>query len=195
MDQKRKTRNLFFGLVLFLAMLFCVATYQKFLHDCFWWECAPERSFSLHDLNLPDYLFELNANTEKLRYSKNDLAVDAAIAFIQWDNGTASYSVRRFSSNANAISEYDFQTRSNIFTAPINITSEVLDILNYRSPTANESNVQCGYVINDLRCLFIARYQEFTITFNSTIETNGMSNEDYLHILQFIDNNMDQLIN
>ena len=67
-------------------------------------------------------------------------------------------------------------------------------MIKYESKVADESNVRCGYVIDDLRCIFVAQYEEFTISFMSSIEGEGMTDEDYLSIIRYIDDKMNFLL-
>jgi hypothetical protein len=181
------------SILLLITILFTVF-YRLFFYGCFWWDCAPTRNFSLLDLDLPVSLFPPNAETEGLHHIRNDLSVDPVVASFLWHSGTASYSIRRFPTTSKASVEYKFQINSRIFTTSIEPNNDVSDILKHKSNTADESNIRCGYVLTDFRCLFVARYQEFTIDFNSTIEAQGMTNNNYLNILKYIDNKMAELL-
>lgn len=187
---KSKRQSLIILLVLLSILLACLGTYQLIFHGCLWWNCAPTRDFGVLDLNLPDYLFTPDTKIEKLRWLRNDISVDPAIAYIRWANGDANYSIRRFPTTDQASRDYEFQIKSNMFTEVPMAADQVQDILDYVSEVADKSNIQCGYVLQDFRCIYTAQYQEFVINFNSTIELNGMPNIRYLDILKYIDNMM-----
>ena len=181
-------------ITLLLITLLCTGAYQHLFNKCFWWECAPTRSFSIFELNLPSYLFATNADIESLHFIRNDLSADPAVASIQWDDGIASYSILKFQTNSKASFEYEFQVKSNKFTRPANYNNAISELLEYKSTVAEESAVQCGYVLSDLRCVFIAQYEEFIISFNSTIEPIGMPGDNFIKILTYIDNKMENLL-
>jgi hypothetical protein len=115
------------GVLVLLALIILCA--QRLYLNCFWWECAPRRDFSVLDLNLPNYLFTSTATIERLRYIRNDLSADPAVSAIRWDGGNASYTIVKFSTNPQATVEYNFQISSHIFTTPLEASDNVSDIL------------------------------------------------------------------
>jgi hypothetical protein len=120
-------------------------------------------------------------------YIQNDISVDPAISTIQWECGTANYSIRKFSTNSKALLEYYFQAGSNVFTRPSDNDESIIDILSFETKFTDEDNIRCGYVVADFRCLFVAQYQEFVIIFSSTIEPEGMTNKTFINILMYLD--------
>jgi hypothetical protein len=171
-----------------------VLIYQWLFLQCFWWECAPSRDFGVLDLNLPDDLFISTAEIEELHYIRNDLSVDPAVSAIRWDGGSASYWIRKFPANRQAIKEYDFEINSNVYTEPLASKDGIPEILDFKSEVADASHTSCGYVLGDFRCLYIARYNEFIVRFISTVEPTGMSNENFLNVLRYIDAKMGDLL-
>jgi hypothetical protein len=55
------------GLIVFFI---CLISYQLVVNNCLWWNCAPDRDFTVYDLNLPDELFPPNAQVYGLQLSK-----------------------------------------------------------------------------------------------------------------------------
>ncbi len=180
-------------LIIAFSML-CLFGNQLLFQGCLWWECAPKRSFTVFDLNLSKDFFSSNAEIHDLHLLRGDnVAVEAASTTNFWDNGSAIYIVRRFATEAQAIQHYNFDVQVK-FTKRPNNNAEYSDIVTYQSKNANSSSTQCGYVINDFRCIYVARYREFTIFFNSSIGENEMAKDDFLGAIMSIDDTIGNLL-
>src|SRR6266540_646950 len=162
-----------FGILLVVGILgSCLVANQLLFHRCLWWECAPKRDFTVFDLNLPPDLFPSEADIHDLDFLRGDnVSIESASTTNYWENGVAIYIVRRFATDEQALRHYDFDAQVK-FTRRSNENSNVV---NYKSIEANNSSTQCGYVLNDFRCIYIARYEEFTIFFSGSIGENEMS--------------------
>jgi len=181
-------------LIAFVSLSF--VAYQILVNGCLWRECAPKRSFSELDLNLPDNLFPIGAEVHALHYLRSDTSTDPAISTNFWKGGTSIYRVQKSATESQAVEEYDFSIKSESFTSPLDDQDikKHSAVINYASKVADESNLRCGYVIDDFRCIFVARYNEFTISFMSSIGDKTMMNDDYLRIIRYIDQRMDFLL-
>lgn len=178
----------------FFAIVSCSVAYQLIFHDCLWWECAPKRSFTIFDLNLPREFFPSNAEIHDLRLLRGDnVAIEAASTTNYWDKGIANYIVRRFATEAKAIQHYSFDVQVE-FTKQPNESSNYSELVTYQGLNANSSSTQCGYIVNDFRCIYIARYEEFAIFFSGSIGDGEMSKDDFLRAIMFIDGTIGNLL-
>jgi hypothetical protein len=169
----------------------CILSSQLFLHQCLWWECAPDRNFSVLDLNLPENLFPPTAEIFELHPLRGDnVSIEAASITNYWDGGTAIYIVRRFSTDERAQKHYNFDTQFK-FTES---NDEYVELNEYDSDNASDATVQCGYVINDFRCIYVARYAEYTIFFSGSIGENEMTKENFLDVIAYIDGKLESLL-
>lgn len=63
--------------------------------------------------------------------------------------------------------------------------------LTYTSRVANEFFVACGELfVGDSRCGLVARYQEFLVFFNASIDPDQMSVKDFEQIVKSVDRRM-----
>jgi hypothetical protein len=164
---------------------------QLIFHQCLWWQCAPKRDFTVFDLNLPSDLFPANAETHDLHFLRGDnVSIEAASSTNYWPNGVGIFVVRRFATEARASRHYDFDSRLK-FTKPPG-KSDLL--LTYQSKNASNSTVQCGYVLLDYRCVYVARYAEFTVFFSGSIGDGAMKGDSFLAIVTYIDDKFSKLL-
>ncbi len=142
-------------------------------------------------MNLPPDLFPSEADIHDLDFLRGDnVSIESASTTNYWENGVAIYIVRRFATDEQALRHYDFDAQVK-FTRRSNENSNVV---NYKSIEANNSSTQCGYVLNDFRCIYIARYEEFTIFFSGSIGENEMSKHDFLQVIMYIDDRIKSLL-
>jgi DNA polymerase II small subunit/DNA polymerase delta subunit B len=119
--------------------------------------------------------------------------VEAASTTNYWKNGVAIFIVRRFATEAKAIRHYEVD--SNVkFTNRSGIDSQNDDSIKFEGFYASQSSVQCGYIVNDFRCVFVARYEEFAVFFSSSIDGSEMTKEDFLESITYIDATFEKLI-
>jgi hypothetical protein len=177
-----------------IILVFCLITSQLFFYECLW-DCPPKRSFRELDLNLPNSLFPNGAKIYTLHYLRDDTGRDPAVASSSWDGGNSSYTVLKSATKAKASQRYNLDTRHNFFTRMLDGTEQYSDVIGYTSKVADESSIKCGYLSDDLRCIFIARYEEFNILFASSMGNKVMTNEDFLNVARYIDARMATLLN
>jgi hypothetical protein len=179
-------------LILFLFAS-CILTYQVFAHDCLWWECAPKRNFTVYDLNLPRKYFPLDADIHDLHFLRGDnVSVEVASTTNYWKNGSAIYIVRRFATINKAIKNYEYDSQLSFMEQPT--SNEYDDIVLYSSKLADDNVVRCGYVQGDPRCVYVARYEEYTIFFSASMGDEEMTGSNFLGVLEFIDEKITRLL-
>jgi hypothetical protein len=179
--------------IIFIVAVFgsCLVAYQLFFHDCLWWECAPRRNFTVLDLNLPGGFFPADAEIHDLHYLREDnVSIEAASTTNYWKNGVAIYIVRRFATESKARQDYDLNVPYK-FTGPSNESSK---LTTYESKNADSSSIQCGYLLTDFRCIYVGRYQEFTVFFSGSIGENEMTQDDFIGAIDYIDHKMMTLL-
>ncbi len=175
-----------------------ILTAQWFVNKCFWWDCAPKRTFTVFDLNIPEKYFPVNAQIDSLSPDRGIItAVEEATATTRWINGVAIYHILRFGTENQAIKWFKDQSNSGIFLRPA-IDSEQAylnqDILNYPIAEANEYRIKCGDVTQGFRCIFEGRYEEFYIFFSSSIGKSEISDQGFMEIMNYIDTKMGKLL-
>jgi hypothetical protein len=177
-----------------IAFFICLMSYQLIVRNCLWWECAPVRDFTLYDLNLPDELFPPNAQVYGLQYDRGTPAMESAATTNYWDGGLAIYSVMRFATFDQATKQFEYDANNNIFTRGLGSSESYSELLEFDSQIADSSQVKCGYVTEDLRCIFIARYEEYTIFFSGSIGEEEMTKTDFFEVMTYIENKMKDLL-
>jgi len=190
-----KVSRLIIGILLALvglvAML-CISPYFLLGYGCFWWECAPHRDFTVYELSIPSELLPLNAQPIMLRPSRGTIgAVEEVSGESQ---GFAVYIVNRFNGIKRAEKWYDGRVASARFTNPLFDTKAVSVLLNFKSKTADQYNVACGYLSEELRCVFEARYQEYYIFFRGIIREERLTQDHFYSIISYIDQKIGVLL-
>ena len=172
----------------FIMALFCGMTYYVILlKSCLFLNCVEERSFNVLDLDLPADLFPDQAIINPmLRPSTSEGAFDSGSKTVYWraGNGIATYKVWRFRKEREASQAYIAESGGTIYIA----NKELL----YQSSIADEFSTGCGRLQNfEFRCKMTARYQEYTVNFNSIID-DEMSIEMFNEVITFIDQEMER---
>lgn len=174
--------------ILFLSLATCAVLFQVGVYGCLLWECAPQRSFKALDLDLPAHFFPREATVNSLRpLSDGEGTTDNGVKSIYWapGSGGALYIIFRLPSARQA--HEMFQTNKEVYA-----DSESKEpwqrpaALTFTSPKADEFFVGCG-VWHEYRCGMIARYAEYVVEFNATID-RAMTHENFEKIVKFIDN-------
>ncbi len=181
-------------LLVVATLLACVFIYKLVILGCFWWECAPSRSFSVYDLDLPDIYFPVSAEIHPLRPDRIDSSIEEAVTANYWKKGLAIYSVQRFATKAKASSWYAREVGGYAFTSELRNTDQLSAIREYRSTFADEYSVKCGYILEDLRCIFAARYQEYYIFFSGSIGDDEMTQDNFIGVMKYLDERMQKLL-
>lgn len=191
-----KGRSITVVIVSLLSVLvICAVIYQLFVYKCIWWDCAPSRDFSVYDLNLPKEFFPRNSEINPLHPDRGVVtAVDEVITTNRWDSGKAIYNVLRFATEGQATKWYEKEMALVLFTDPLEGLDHFSGILDYRSDIADEYYIGCGYMVYDVRCVFRVRYHEYYILFISSVDNDGMTPDNFLKVMKYIDNKMDELL-
>ena len=185
---KRQRKIVFWSLFILLIGAFILFFQYSFV-GCFWWNCVPTRSFSILDLDLPDNLLPVESDINHLSYDRDDITTIAdASTTNYWDGGQAIYIVQQYVS-INKASKYFSLDSKYSFAKPIEKSNTLSEILQKQSEFADESVIICGYTYYDeLRCVYIARYQEYKIFFSSTMDDDHFTEENFLKVINFLDN-------
>lgn len=165
---KTATRRIALSFLLILGVVFVcsVSLHQLLSRHCLLWTCAPTRSFGVHDLELSMSLFPEEATVTPFR-RPTDLqgAVDSAIMTVFWEegNGLAVYNVWQYGTENQASGLYQAQLRDSDYAEQYNLF--------FVSSVADEYSKGCGFSeFGGYRCDVKARYGEFVLSFNATID-------------------------
>lgn len=193
------SRNLRFIVFVTIILVSCNACYQLAFRKCLWWNCAPERTFSLFELELPPELFPLEVVIDTLSpLSENSGALEAINATNYWNSreSLAIYNISKFGTEQQANRRFDlFLDKFFIDNSgfPLRQHPEIT----FQSDIAYEYYVACGDIeVNyqiAYRCRLAAQYEEIVIWFNSDID-EVMTIQNYQEIIIFIDQRMESLL-
>lgn len=175
---------------LFACLALCALSFQLIFRGCLWWECAPQRSFRVMDLDLPASLFPSGAIVNSLYpLSESEGTIENGGKAVYWDQGSgiAVYEVLRFPSARRATQIFPFEKRAftdrvtkGPWTKPSSLT--------VTGAKASEFYVVCGNW-SEYRCGMVARYEEYVIHFNAVIDSK-MTYQGFEKIVAFIDKQM-----
>lgn len=180
-------------LVIGFCLIMCIVSWQLLWAGCFWWECAPNRSFDILDLGLSADLFPADAVEQPIHLSDDDDPATKLSSFqkFSWNDGSeiANYSIDTYASNRSA--QKNFELHNNSFFSEYWGNTKILwskpEELTFTSTLADDFYVSCGTLyIDDYRCGMIAQYQEFVVFFNASI-SDSMSYRNFQRIIINID--------
>lgn len=178
-----------------LSVMLCTALLNYLFTGCLWWDCAPSRNFSVYDLSLPGSLFPEGVGPLILRPDRGTInAPEEASGTLIWDDGSAIYIVKRFFAFDQAADWYMERSQQQNFTSPLIDLAPYESILNFRSEYADQFSIDCGYFIDQISSKYFAQYQEYFIYFNGYFGDEGLTPEDYLQIIQYIDDTLHEKI-
>ena len=179
--------------ILVLAFLGCSLTYQWVVKGCLPWECAPERSFSTEEIQVPNEYFPEGANIGELVEDRGVLYADEFFQSGRWEGGRSSFIVMKFVSDKRASAVFEKEKGIDHFTASGNTPDSIDQILSFRNDGAIQYFTECGYDLEDLVCVHGAHYDEYYVYFKSTIDSKMVA-ENYLGILKYLDRKMISLL-
>jgi hypothetical protein len=178
---KVRTGHVVIALLGVLALCF-LSGYQLLFKGCLFWNCAPHRSFTVFDLELPITLFpETSVKSPLHQPSELSGAQEAAVSTIYWNDGQgmAVYNIDWFGTSDRAGQR--FQTIRRI--APYALHES----LTYRSPTADDYAIGCGTSeFGGYACIIVGRYEGFVLSFHAFVD-EAMTIERFQEIAIFID--------
>jgi len=184
---KRRTVTVSIG-VLLVSLVVCAALFQVAVYRCLGWECAPQRPFRVLDLDLPANLFPREAVVNSLySLSAGEGTTENGAKPVYWNQGSgrAIYEVLRFPSLGQASKAFPLQMKSFADTGSKEPWQRP-SVLTFVSPKADDFFVGCGNW-SEYRCGMIARYAEYIVQFNATIDSE-MTYGSFEEIVAFIDN-------
>lgn len=177
-----------FFIITFLVLIsICLILGQLFINDCFWWECAPERSFRISDLEIPRSFFTESTIWNSIHpLSEGEGAVEDGIQTIypKGENGIVIYEILKFPTRKIADDKYIFYKKH----MTDDITKELWEPIKEKShfsSAANQMFLGCG-MWQEYRCGMIAQYQEYIVFITGTINEK-MTYERLNSIFLFID--------
>lgn len=161
----------------------CLLSYNVWVNKCLPWECAPKRNFAVTDLGIPAHFFPANSiggswNTEGESFG----AVEHGSMNLFWrkGQGAAIYIVQRFATEDQAHEFFNVLRNDGVLPTSSDVT--------FRSTTADAYLIGCGYSpFGEERCELLARYKEFVIVLNVTID-RLMTVQGFEEIVIFVDN-------
>jgi hypothetical protein len=166
----------------------CWVGTRLFFGECILLNCPPSRTFTVLELGLPHNLFPQDSFGNPIHRPSGKLgAQDSGIMTIYWrqGNGLAVYNVWEYGTEKLA---------SNLYQALRNDGENLSNhiSLSYQSELADEQNIGCGFSqFGGYRCVFIARYTEFVLSFNVTIDEE-MPIEKFEEAVIYIDRQIQQ---
>lgn len=175
-------------IALFLITTFCFTSWQRFWKGCFWWNCAPQRDFSVLDWEIPDYLFpeDSQVGNVSLPTDGDPYIEDGSQSVWIGNSGNgAIYVIDRFPTVKRAIADLK-RTKERMYDPSSGEKWHPPDDINFHSATADEQYIACGLFFDTNRCETVIRYQEYIIFFNSDI-TDEMTYVRYEEILYYLD--------
>ena len=183
------------SLVLLFLLAISSSTYQLIVKKCVWWTCAPVRSFTVYDLSLPNEFFPGDNGMSPLYPDRGIIeAVEEVRSTASWKGGGAIYKVLRFGTEKQATEWYSVEVGLDLFTdSPINLP-DFSGLTLYKNSVPDESKVNCGFVLEDFRCVYWARYHEFFIFFSSSIDNDELRTDDFIQILDYINERVESLL-
>ena len=189
MIMKKPVGVIWLALSIFSISLCCIgiSALRFILQGCFWWDCAPERSFQISELELPSNLLPKGAILNQIHPLSDDFgAVEDGTQSIYWDNGNgdAGYTIYRYPSIKKAEKYFDLNTHLLVNSDTGEVWKTPAD-LTFSSTTADIVYVACGYW-SDKNCAMVARYQEYVVFFSAMIDT-PMTFVQFEKILFYID--------
>ncbi len=184
---KRYSIVVLLSIVVFLVAC-CSITGQYILNGCFWWECAPERNFSVLDWEIPLSLFPNGTFTDHITVPTDNMVgeIEGGLQSIYPDRDTiVVYDIYRFPRTKDAVAEFDHNKR-NMIDRDTGQKWQVPSNLTFSSTTADDVYLACGYWSNRYRCQMTARYQEFIIFLNADIN-DKMTFGDFEKVAFYLD--------
>ena len=184
---KTRTTWIIASASLFFCIFICASAVQFILHKCLWWDCAPQRNFKISDLALPSNLFPDGSIINPIfPLSDEHTTIEDGMQSIFWDNGngSAGYTIYRYPTVKNAKDAFEFH-KHELFNRETKEAWKPPTNLTFSSATADALYIACGYW-NDKECAMVARYQEYVVFFNTTVDTK-MTFPSFEKILIFID--------
>jgi hypothetical protein len=182
-------------LIFLFVIVSCTFVSTWFTKGCLIFDCPPKRNFTVFDMNIPSGYLPNNLDI-KLRPDKGMLnAVEESHGGAEWQNGYAVYIVLKFGAENQAKEWFIFKSQQNFFYPNLPIASEKEDILRHLMLSADQYEIQCGYDISqNFRCVFYARYQEFYIFFNSSIDEVEFTKINFIDLISYVDLQMNKLL-
>lgn len=184
----------FLAAFVFFLMGFCFfcsfSIYQIRVRQCLLWTCAPERAFSVFDLSLPDHLLPDNAVVDPMVPPSDPSGVESGNISFFWQEASnlhgGALDIDRYGTEMGAKEAFEsglYWRSKGSYKAHPEIT--------YESPIADEFLIGCGSSMfdNGYECSLTARYQEYMIDFNSSIDKQ-MTESQFEQIVINIDQQM-----
>lgn len=160
----------------------CLLSYNVWVNRCLPWECASKRNFAVTDLGIPGHFFPTNAIGGRwITEGESFGAVEYGSMNFFWrkGRGAAIYIVQRFATEEQAHESFSGLRNNGVLPTSSDVT--------FRSTTADAHLVGCGYSpFGGERCELLARYEEFVIVLNVTID-RLMTVQDFEEIVIFVD--------
>jgi len=190
MENKISKRYIVIAGVIFLC---CFLSWEILKRGCFWPECAPERSFSIYDLDIPEELYPDGAQVNLLTSDRDLGPIEEVHGGALWYPGRLVYLIRKFSTIPKAADRFEIEMKLRVIDFPANEGDINSSTYNFKSGTANQFDITCGYKTYDLRCIYRAQYEEFYIYLDASIDEQ-FSTDDFLAIVSFVDAKLVELL-
>jgi hypothetical protein len=175
--------NLLGGLITFIfGVSFFCSVVRSLFFGCFAWTCAPPRTFSLLEWDIPESYYPENAKIGGFSASTEpDGWVENGSQTVYWvpGNGLGIYIAERLATSQHARSRFNGR-----YARLENSEGISTDFI---SGIANKSKIRCGYPVSGgYACFFTAHYEEYVIYFRATIDRKMTMNE-FKAIVQYLD--------
>ena len=156
------------------------------MEGCFWWDCAPERSFHVLDWEVPANLFPEGAVINHIStLSEGHGEIEGGAEDIRIGYSVAGYRIYRFSGTRRAISDFN-RIKKRMADSETGESWQTPSNATFFSLTASDLHMACGYWSNRYRCETVARYQEYVLFYSSDID-DVLTFANYEKILFYLD--------
>lgn len=184
-----KRKPIFWLLILIFAFIAfsCNIDIRELLLGCYWQQCAPERDFHVLDWEIPVAFFSSDAKVSEMMVSSEGTGEsERGSQNIFWDNGNgiAIYQIYRYPTESKAISQYD-RIHKGMVDDGTKFPWSYPEAFNFTSSNADEIFIACG-TWAEKRCGMLARYQEYVIFFNATMDEK-MTYSEFEKIMIYLD--------
>ena len=183
-----KNRSFIAGFLAIMLLLVasCLFTGQYLLNGCFWWDCAPERSFHVLDWEVPGNLLPEGVAIKHIStLSEGHGEIESGAEDIRVGFSLAGYRIYRFPSARRAISDFN-RIKKRMVDSETGAAWQTPSNSTFSSPTVSDLHMACGYWSNRYRCETVARYQEYVLFYSSDID-DVLTFADYEKILFYLD--------
>ncbi len=185
--KNKKILVVFTSLLMFLCIFFSFSIYQVWAKECWLWTCAPNRTFSVFDLRLPNHMLPEDAIVQPIIPPSDPSGVESGNMSFFWHESGELYGGGLDVDRYGTVTRAEKMFENNLYWRSRGSYEAHPDIT-FESTIADEFVIGCGSSVFDTGydCRFAARYQEYVVSFSSYIGKQ-MSESQFEQIVIDID--------